>query len=109
MATITKLNGDSAADTIWSEVDCAAHDLARFADVVGHGKLVARDCAHIKNHCIGIRSLNGLHRREYDPAHDDAILALIDRCGKLINSADFAPSVSPWFLRDMQACVTRMR
>ena len=109
MGTIHKLNGDSAADTIWSEVDSLAQDLARFADMVGNGKLVMLECQHIKAHCSGIREFNANHRRGYDPEHDDNILVLVDRCGKIVNSVEFSPSVAPWFLRDMRLCVTQMR
>ena len=109
MATITKLNGDSAADTIWSEIDRQAQDLAAFAEMVSNGRIVMFECRHIVAHCNGIRDLNSQHRRGYNPEHDDPSLVFTDRIGRILHSDEFTPSGSPWFLRDMRTCVTRIR
>ena len=90
-------------------IDQTTNELARLVSIIANGKRIARQCRHIRNHCQGIQELNALQQRGYQVAHDDNILVLVDRIGRIINDAEFQPSVPADLLAAMRSCISQMR
>lgn len=90
-------------------IDQTTNELARLVSIIASGKRIVRQCRHIRNHCQGIQELNALQQRSYQVAHDDNILVLVDRMGRIINDAEFQPSVPSDLLASMRSCISQMR
>lgn len=102
MTKITRLN--DTCDEHWSKVNRLATDLAKLAEQAGCGKLIAVECAYIRERCENIVASNARHRAGYTHSADTNILDEVGLISKTLQSRDFQPSAQPW-LAAMRACV----